>query len=198
MRSSPYRLLALAAFALAACHHAPPAEPPAPPPPAAAAPALPPAPPGHLRRAEVDQVLLETGPAWIFRRLLLEEVLGRDARFVGWRLVGVPEEWRGIDLRPGDIISRINGQGVERPDNAWEIWKSVAKEPQIKVLLTRNGAAQEVVIPIDGAPSAETLKKLAGDTPAPRPTVSAPAQAPRRKASVQLGGAGEGAEEEAY
>jgi hypothetical protein len=146
-----------------------------------AAPALPPAPPGHLRRAEVDQVLVETGPAWIFRRLILEEVLGRDGRFVGWRLVGVPEEWRGIDIRPGDIVKSVNGHGVERPDNAWEIWKSVAKEPQIKVTLTRNGGPIEVVIPIDGAPSAETMKKLSGETPAPRATAGGPAQPPRRK-----------------
>jgi hypothetical protein len=42
------------------------------------------------------------------------------------------------------------------------------------------------------------MKKLSGETPAPRPTAGGLAQPPRRKSSVTLGGGSEGPEEEAY
>jgi hypothetical protein len=131
--------------------------------------------------------------------MILEEVLGRDGRFVGWRLVGLPDDWRGIDLRPGDIVSRVNGLAVERPEHAWEAWKSVAKNPDLRVTLMRDGSKREIVIPIDGAPSPETLKRLSGQQAAPRATASAPPPPPAGRRSIQLGGSPtEGPEEEAY
>jgi hypothetical protein len=91
----------------------------------------------------------------------------------------------------------VNGLPLETPDEAWEAWKSVAKAPEIKISLTRDGAARDVVIPIDGALSPETLKALGRDGAPPR-AAAAPA-APKR-GSVQLGGsaAAEAPEDETY
>ena len=164
------RLAAASALALtiAACQEAaPPKAPAAPAPPPAVASAAPAA-PGRLQRAEVDRVLVQNGPPWVLRRIVSEEVLGRDGKFAGWRLVGLPEEWRGIDVKPGDIVQRVNGLPLETPDQAWEAWKSVAKAPDLRILVKRDGAAREVVVPIDGAPSAETLKLLGRDGPPQR------------------------------
>lgn len=185
------------ALALAACHQeAPPAKAPdAPPPAPTAAPAAKPV-ANRLKRPEVDQVLVQNGPPWVLRRIISEEVMGRDGKFTGWRLVGLPEEWRGIDLRPGDIVQRVNGLPLETPDQAWEAWKSVAKAPDLRLVVMRDGAAREIVIPIDGAPSAETLKLLGRDGAPPRAAAPPP---PPRRGSVQIGGAGHaGPDEEAY
>lgn len=193
--------LAASALALAACSEAAPPKPAAAPP----APAAPSAAPAaqaepqavsRLKRAEVDQVLLQNGPPWVLRRILSEEVLGRDGKFTGWRLVGLPEEWRGVDLKPGDIVTRINGLPLETPDQAWEAWKSVAKAQDLRIKILRDGGPREVVLPIDGAPSAETLKSL--DTPAQRATASAPAAPPPRRGSVTLGGGTTDGQDEAY
>ena len=197
---SPRLAAGALALALAACHKA---APPAAPPPAVKAPAAvtaaPEAPDGKLRRAEVDQVLLQQGPAWVLRRVISEEVMGRDGKFTGWRMVGLPEEWRGIDLKPGDVVMRVNGMPIERPEQAFEAWKSVARLPAIKLTMLRDGAPREVTIPIEGAPSAETQKQIERGVPGPRAAAPAPAQPPPRRQSVQLGGSTPAAQDdEAY
>jgi hypothetical protein len=186
MRPSRFAVACSFALTLAACEQAAPPRPAAAPPapPVAAAPAEPATPAGHLRRGEVDQVLVQQGPPWVLRRVMPEEVIRKDGKFTGWRLVGLPDDWR-IDLKPGDVVSRVNGLPVETPDEAWEAWKSVAKAPEIRISLTRDGAARELVIPIDGALSPETAKALGRDGAPPR-AAGAPA-APKR-GSVQLGG----------
>jgi hypothetical protein len=195
MLSRPCSILAASALVLAACSHReaqPTPAAPAAPKAAPAAQAGPAAPPGHLLRAEVDRVLVTQGPPWILRRALVEEVIKRDGKFAGWRLVGLPEEWSAIDLKPGDIVTRVNGLAIETPDEAWEAWRSVASATDLKITVTRDGAAKQVVIPIDGAPSPETAKALL--TPGPRPAAGpgdAPPAAPApasAKRSFSLGG----------
>jgi hypothetical protein len=149
-----------------------------------ATPARPMVPPGHLLRADVDAVLVTQGPPWVLRRVLSEEVMKSDGKFWGWRLVGLPEEWRDVDLRPGDIVTRVNGLPLETPDQAWEAWKSVASAVEVKISLMRDGAAKTVVLPIDGAPSPETARAL-GSEAGPR---RAPSAAPESR-SITLGGA---------
>jgi hypothetical protein len=122
-------------------------------------------PPGHLARAEVDHVLVTQGPGVIIRRILYEEVVN-GGKFIGWRMVGLPEEWRDIDLRPGDIVTRVNGLPIERPEQAWEAWKSLATSPDLRITLTRDGGARTLVLPIDGAPVPDTLTAL-GREPGP-------------------------------
>jgi hypothetical protein len=151
--------------------------------PAAQAKAAPQAPPGHVLRPEVDRVLVQQGPAWILRRVMREETFGKDGRFAGWRITGLPEEWRSIDLRPGDVVARVNGKTLETPEEAWDAWKAVAGATEIKLALVRDGAARDLVIPIDGDPSASAVRALEQDTPpASRPAVKAPSGV------VQIGG----------
>jgi hypothetical protein len=152
--------------------------------PAARALAAPQAPPGHVRRPEVDRVLVQQGPVWVIRRVMREETFAKDGRFAGWRITGLPEEWRDIDLRPGDVVSRVNGKTLETAEEAWDAWKSVAGAREIKLAIARDGAPRELVIPIDGDPTATVIRALEQDTP---PTAAQPA----RKAPhgvVQIGG----------
>jgi hypothetical protein len=182
--------LALALATVACARNAPP--PPAPPPAAAAAPQAPAAPPGHLLRPDVDRVLVSQGPPWILRRVMMEEVLRGDGKFTGWRVVGLPEEWKDIDVRPGDVVTRVNGLPLETPDEAWEAWKSVARLPALTLALTRDGTARQLVIPIDGAPVAETLNALGRD-PGPRR-----AETPPESRGRTLGGGTLEVDQDAY
>jgi hypothetical protein len=184
------------AFGSAACTSA--SAPPPPPAVASRPVALPPAGPavalGHLARVEVDRVLTTQGPPWVLRRVLSEEVLRSDGKFSGWRVVGLPDDWKDIDLKPGDVISRVNGLPLETPDEFWEAWKSVARAPELKITLTRDGAARQLVVPIDGAPLADTATALGRD-PGPQRAAAPPANR-----SIPLGGgvSAEAGDEEAY
>jgi hypothetical protein len=177
--------LALALLGCGGEAAAPPANAPPSPPPPAAAQAAPAAPPGHLARREVERVLTRLGPPWLLRRVMREEVLDRAGKFAGWRITGLPEEWSDIDLRPGDVVKRVNSLPLETPDEAWEAWKSVARARELRVSLERDGAGRELVLPIDGEPSAEVIQALNNPAPPPRPTPAA--QRPQRGV-VRIGG----------
>lgn len=145
----------------------------APPPKTAKAPAPPPAPPpapagppDKLERAQIKAVL-PNGLPWILRRVWPEEVV-REGKFIGWRLVAIPEEWLGLDVRPDDIVTRVNGQGVETPDQLWEAWISLATAQELRVAYERNGEAKEFVLPIKGDPAPELLASLSSPSPPPR------------------------------
>jgi hypothetical protein len=172
----------------------PPAKAPPTPPPQTAAktPAPPAVPPGHLARGEVDQVLTKQGPPWLLRRVMREEVFDKAGKFAGWRLTGLPEEWSAIDLRPGDVVKRVNGMPLETPDDAWEAWKSVAKAKELRVSLERDGAARDLVLPIDGEPSTEAIQALGRDTPPPR------RPSPKSRGVVRIGGDDGGDGPESY
>jgi hypothetical protein len=142
------------------------------PPPPAAAPAAKPAPPpkraslppGHLARQDVDDALAK-GPPWILRRVAVEEVL-RDGKFIGWRVVAMPAEWRGIDLKPGDVVTHINGMTLEKPDDLYTAWSSLVVASDLKVAYERDGAGRELVFHIDGGPSKQS--PLPASAPGPQ------------------------------
>src|SRR5262249_43518154 len=125
--ADPRLLAALACLTLGACSGQPPPKPAkAPAAKAAPAPAVTKPPPGHIARANLERALAE-GPPWLLRRVMREEALGKNGKFLGWRLTGLPEEWSDIDLKPGDIVSRVNDKALETPDDAWDAWKSSAR-----------------------------------------------------------------------
>jgi hypothetical protein len=149
-------------------------------------------PKGHVGRGAVNRALTELGPVWLLRRVLREESFDKAGKFAGWRLTGLPDEWRDVDLRPGDVVSRVNGLSLETPDEAWEAWKSVALAREIRVHLEREGAPRDVVIPIDGEPSADVVSALDRGAPPPRSVEALP-----QRGVVRIGGE-DGDEPESY
>lgn len=126
--------------------------------------------PGHLARGDVERVLRQ-GPPWLLRRILPEEVI-REGKFVGWRMLSVPEDWK-IDLKNGDIVTRVNGLTIERPDDLWSAWMQMQSAVELRVAIEREGKARELVMPIDGASSAAgTLDKQLETEPPPPPRPS--------------------------
>jgi len=154
-------------LALPACGGAdtlPPAAPQAAPAKPAARPESLPA--GHLARADVDAAL-QKGPPWVLRRVPIEEVI-RDGKFFGWRIVAMPAEWSGIDLKPGDVVTRVNGMTLEKPDDLFTAWTSLVIASDLKVAYERDGASREMVFHIDGDPSKKTAAAVSSDAPPPK------------------------------
>ncbi|MBK8251721.1 MAG: serine protease [Polyangiaceae bacterium] len=149
---------------------------------AAAAPAAPAAPvdnaaPGHLARPMVERVLRQ-GPPWLLAQIVPEEVI-RDGRFVGWRLLSLPASWN-IDLKPGDVVTKVNGLSIETPDDFWAAWMQMQSAVELRVAYERGGKPLELVMPIDGPTSAGPLTSQDNPEPPPR--------APSRWKTVVIGG----------
>jgi S1-C subfamily serine protease len=74
-----------------------------------------------------------------------------ERRFVGFRLVRLyPDDPRfaALDLRPGDVITRINGQSIERPEQALEMWNGLRIASELAVEYLRDGEAREMRLAI--------------------------------------------------
>lgn len=172
MRTRTPILLAAASLAatLAACGGAqPPPQPAAavPKPSASAPPPQPAVPPGHIARMALEDALVQ-GPPWILRRVAVEEVI-RGGNFIGWKIVGLPAEWGEVQVKVGDVVTRVNGQPIEKPDDLFAAWKGLATAKEIKIAVERDGKETEIVFPVVGEPSPVVVKAFEQGGPVPPP-----------------------------
>lgn len=123
-------------------------------------------PPGSVSRTRVDSVLKE-GPPWLLSRVQIEEVL-RHNKFVGWRITQFPSDWDSSGLRPGDVVTDVNGVTLEKPDDLWDAWVTVVGAKEIKVSYERDGKSAQAIVPIVGEPDPNLKKELEqGSAPPP-------------------------------
>jgi S1-C subfamily serine protease len=150
------RLLAI--LLLAGCATAAPA--PAPleePPPTAEAPPPPPPPapactafarPGVLKRSVVSKAVDGGLGRWLGN--VDVDPARQDGRFRGWIIRRLVDPcFAEVDLRPGDVVTRINGRSVERPGDANDVFVGLRTAPALVVDYTRGGAPQKLTLPIE-------------------------------------------------
>lgn len=133
----------LALLALGACGGAP-HEPPALPP--GVEPTYdPPATSGQLSRAEVA-VVVDAGLGRFLAGVEAEPVV-ENGRFIGFRLITLyPADPRfaDVELRPGDIVTRVNGQSIERPDQAFQVFDGLRVASQLVIEYLRGAERHEL------------------------------------------------------
>lgn len=133
-------------------------------------------PAGSIARSRVDAVLRQ-GPPWLLSHVEVEEVLRKGA-FIGWRVVAMPVDWEGGGIKPGDIVTRVNGVGLEKPDDFFSAWTTVADAKEIRVAYERDGKSDELSMPIVGEPSPQTKLALEQEPPPASATPAKPGSLP--------------------
>jgi len=112
-------------------------------------------PPNTLRRSDVREAIrLGVGAFLQAVELDVERPVFRDNKFFGFRILALdPSFFRGVDLRPGDVIARVNGFGLERPDDAQQALESLAVASALEVEIERDGRPRQLHYAIvdDGA-----------------------------------------------
>jgi hypothetical protein len=108
---------------------------------------------GTLQRAEVERVI-DAGLGNFLTQVEVEPSLSAG-KFRGWSIVQlVPREaWRGIDLQPGDVVTRINGMAIEREVEAYDAFQAVRQAPTLEVTYLRQNQPRTLRFTIVGAPS---------------------------------------------
>jgi len=115
-------------------------DPPSEPIPTATLPVSPPRAPFTLLRGEVNRTL-DAAPGAFLRRITTEARL-KQGRFAGWRIVAFsPRDQIFSDgpLKTGDVIVKVNGHSLERPDDLIELWQAMRSAPSLTVEVERNG-----------------------------------------------------------
>lgn len=109
--------------------------------PAAAGAALRP-PQGALFRDDVNALVARGFPDFL-QRVEVEPRLV-DGQFRGWSIVNLsPREfWSGVDLRPGDVVTRVNDQPIERETEAFDVFESLKQSDALRVAFQRNGQSR--------------------------------------------------------
>lgn len=100
---------------------------------------------GEIARAELLPIL-DAGLGRFLQGVETEPDL-RDGRFVGFRLARLypaDPRFRSLDLGPGDTIVRVNGQPVERPEQALRVWNSLRVASELWIEYLREGEPREL------------------------------------------------------
>jgi S1-C subfamily serine protease len=109
---------------------------------------------GVLKRAALVRLLDSGLPRW------LQGVEGDRAlanhRFQGWLVKSLhPDDpcYAEVDLRAGDIVQKVNGKSIEKPEQAFDVAESLRKAPALVIEYLRDGKAQRLSIAIEDEPS---------------------------------------------
>jgi len=109
-----------------------------------------PLPAGKLRRADVLQtVSAGLGSFLQYVAFDVDHPVMRNHRFFGFRIAQLNGDgWKGIDLKPGDIVTSVNGFPIERPEQAMEAFESTAVASEVRVDYERSGEMRAVRLAI--------------------------------------------------
>jgi len=126
--------------------------------PAAAPASVPPPPPppscearigvDRLRRSALKRTVDAGLGRWL-QTVSVDPLLARG-RFKGWIIRSLnprnPSDscYSGVDLRAGDVVTRVNGRGVERPEEALEVWTALPASPELVIDFVRDGQPRSV------------------------------------------------------
>ncbi len=94
--------------------------------------------------------LIDTGLARWMQGVEGDRALANH-RFQGWLIKSLhPEDpcYREIGLASGDIVQKVNGKSIEKPEQAFDVAESLRTAPAIVVDFLRNGSAKSIRIEI--------------------------------------------------
>jgi len=101
----------------------------------------------ELHRAALDE-LLSRGPAYVLAMVQIDSSM-KDGKFVGFEIISFRTELPAyLDLRPGDVVTRINDLPIERPEQFFEVFEKLKTASEVKLDIRRDGAPKTIVVPI--------------------------------------------------
>lgn len=126
---------------------------------------------GTLKRADVERVV-DAGLGRFLGLVAIEPSLSQG-KFKGWSIVGLQpaELWGGVDLQPGDVVTKINGMAIEREVEAFDAFQAVRQAPALEISYLRQNQPRTLRFTIVGAPSPALPKAAptADNAPVPAP-----------------------------
>jgi hypothetical protein len=111
-------------------------------------------PPATIWRDEM-LMMIDGGLGSFLQRVEVEASLP-NGRFEGFRIVSLnpAEFWQGVDLKPGDVVTRVNGMPIERETEAYDAFQALRTASELKVSLLRGGVPRVLSYRIAERPTA--------------------------------------------
>jgi len=77
-----------------------------------------------------------------------EHPVFQDHKFHGFRIAGLAPQYASTGIVPGDVITKVNGMPIERPEQAIEVFRSLEIASELHIDYDRDGAPHEVRLAI--------------------------------------------------
>ena len=92
----------------------------------------------HIDRGMLDENLQDLTKLGMQARIIPNYV---DGKYQGFRLVGIRPDslYRAIGLESGDLVTRVNGQDIDTPNRAIQLFEELRNSPTITLDLERRG-----------------------------------------------------------
>ena len=102
-----------------------------------------------LERSEVIEVI-DAGLGAFLADFVTEPSLDERGAFQGFLIVEItdPARFRGLGLGPGDVVTRINDQPIERPAEAYAAFIALRTAPSLEISYLRGGRPMRLSLPI--------------------------------------------------
>lgn len=115
--------------------------------PSAAPVATPAQPVTALKRAAVKETIARGLGAFLQNVAVEDWPVMHEGKFHGFKIRSINTTW-GVDLKPGDVVTRVNGIVPEHPEEADAALRSLEKAASLKVDFEREGKAKTLELPI--------------------------------------------------
>jgi general secretion pathway protein C len=116
---------------------------------------------------------------------LISQVMRPQPVFAGGEMKGFRvypganrQAFARMGLRPGDMVTAINGTPLNDKDRAQEIFSTLASSTEARVTITRNGRQQELVLNIAQISAEAERLNSGGDGNIPMPNDQPPTESP--------------------
>jgi S1-C subfamily serine protease len=105
---------------------------------------------GVLKRSAVVRVVDAGIGRWLAGGAEVERKIAKS-RFLGWeirRLYSGDPCYAAVDLRPHDVVIRVNGRPIEKPEQAFDVLTSLRTAAELVVDFLRDGQPQKLTLQI--------------------------------------------------
>ncbi len=105
-----------------------------------------------IERRDLDR-LLQAGPGALLQVIPLQPVIAPPPkrRFLGFRIVQIYDNSPRVlryGVRPGDLLHKVNGQRVARPEDLMEVFRLLRNAIEVHVEVKRDGKVLNFTFPI--------------------------------------------------
>ena len=100
-----------------------------------------------LRRSAVKAGIAR-GLGYFLQNVTVEDYpVMRGNKFYGFKVKAISAEL-GVDILPGDVVTRVNGMSIEHPEDADAAMRTLEKASALKVDFERDGKPRTLELPI--------------------------------------------------
>jgi type II secretion system protein C len=104
----------------------------------------------HLARSAVHDAVSQGLGSFLQHVEVADQPVLASGKFHGFRIAALRDTpfWQGVDLRPGDVVTSVNGFPIEHPEQAQTAFESLDVSSELRVTYERDGQPRELVYAI--------------------------------------------------